>query len=137
MSSLPARPPIVLTERDHKGLSSVARAALDDNPDVADYLLAELDRATLVGPEELPADVVSMNSAVTYREERTGALRSITLVYPGRANLAEGRLSVMTPVGAALIGLSPGQSIQWGAGAEDETGTITVVEVRHNPAPAA
>lgn len=130
MLTQPVRPPIVITARDHKGLMTVVRAALDTTPDVADYLMTELDRATLVEGDEIPDGLITMNSTVTYRDERTNEQRAVTLVYPGRANLAEGRLSVMTPVGAALIGLQPGQSIRWGGG-EEESGTLTVVDVRH------
>lgn len=120
-------PPIVLTRADYQRLSSLARAALRTSPDVADFLLGELDRAAVVEAGPAPGDVITMGSEVSYREERSGDIRRVRLVYPHEADLAAGRVSVMTPVGAALIGLQPGQSMTWQSGGEE--GRVTVLEV--------
>jgi regulator of nucleoside diphosphate kinase len=79
----------------------------------AERLEAELDRATVVEPAELPPDVVRMHSRVTFEDVRTGAIREVVLVYPRAADASAGRLSVLAPIGAALLGLRVGDEIEW------------------------
>lgn len=106
-------PPLVLSHPDHDRLTGLATAALARIPDVAEELLSELERARRVAPDRVPATAVRMGSTVSYTAG--GIARTVTLVYPEDADIAAGRVSVMTPVGAALIGLSEGQSISWTA----------------------
>ena len=73
----------------------------------------ELDRAIVVSSAAVPADVATMNSLVRYTDGKDGVERIVTLVYPPHANAAEGKVSVLAPVGTALLGLSEGQSIEW------------------------
>ena len=113
MLTQPVRPPVTLTARDHKGLMGVATAAIESNPDVADYLLTELDRATVVDAADIPAGLVTMNSTVTYRDIETKTDTTVTLVFPAEANIAEKKISVLSPVGVALLGLRTGGRIQW------------------------
>lgn len=81
---------------------------------VGDLALAEeLDRAIVVPPDRIPKNVVTMNSRLIYSDESTGATREIELVYPDEADLMTGRVSVLAPVGCALLGLSAGQAIDW------------------------
>jgi regulator of nucleoside diphosphate kinase len=68
----------------------------------------------VVSPDAVPADVVRMGSTVEFRADN-GQQRTVTLVFPGDADIAEGKISILTPIGTALIGLSPGQSISWAA----------------------
>jgi regulator of nucleoside diphosphate kinase len=103
-------PAIIMSVLDQERLTGLATAALDRVPEVAEELLAEMARATVVEDEKLPAAVVSMGSTVGFSSDG-GAERRVTLVYPGEAGIAEGRISILTPVGAALIGLSEGQTI--------------------------
>jgi regulator of nucleoside diphosphate kinase len=107
------RPPprIVVSESDHSRLTGLAEAALDRLPDAAGSLLAGMDRAVVAPPGKVPANVVRMGSQVTL-EGHEGPHR-IVLVYPGEADIASGRISVLTPMGAALIGAKVGQSISW------------------------
>lgn len=107
-------PQITVTHADCDRLTDLATASLERLPEVAEELLSEMERARVVGDDELPADVVRMGSTVTFKSE-DGPERTMTLVYPADESLDEQRLSVMTPVGAALIGLSTGQSISWTA----------------------
>jgi regulator of nucleoside diphosphate kinase len=79
----------------------------------AERLGAELDRAIVVPPERVPADVVTIASRVTFADERTGVVREVVIVYPSAANASEGRISVLAPIGAALIGLRTGDAIDW------------------------
>ena len=81
-------------------------------PAVADYLSRELDRAEVMPVAALPPHVVRMGSSVRYRTG-DGEQREVTLVFPAEADIDRNRVSVMTPIGAALIGLRKGQSIAW------------------------
>lgn len=107
------RPPpkIVVSEADHIRLTGLAEAALGRVPDAAGSLLAGMDRAVVTAPAKIPADVVRMGSLVTL-EGHEGP-QQIALVYPADADIAAGRISVLTPLGAALIGARAGQSIAW------------------------
>ena len=105
-------PAIVIGKADHSKLNELAIAGLDRMPDLADRLLGELDRARVVEEGKVPEDVARMGSRITYRTNDDKKL-SIILVYPKDANIDEGKISVMTPIGTALIGLRKGQSITW------------------------
>lgn len=76
-------------------------------------LRAELERAIVVEADDMPAGVVTMYSHVRYRDEHTGESRHVQIVYPEDADVARGRISVLAPVGAALLGLETGQVIDW------------------------
>ncbi len=78
-----------------------------------EMLERELVRANVVPREKIPADVVTMNSRVVFENETTGERREVTLVYPGNSDIDAGKISVLVPVGTALLGLRVGQSIEW------------------------
>ena len=80
---------------------------------LSDELADELDRAIVVQTEQVPDDVVTMHARCAYIDERTGTRREIELVYPDEADPAQGKISVLTPVGSALLGLRVGQEIPW------------------------
>lgn len=80
---------------------------------LSDELVEELDRAIVVEMEQVPDDVVTMHTRCTYIDRRSGMQREIELVYPDEADPATGKISVLTPVGSALIGLQVGQEIAW------------------------
>ena len=101
-------PQIMLGSADHQQLISLALGGAED----ADGLLSELERAQVVPDSALPQDVVRMGSSVRFRTDG-GAERTVTVVWPAEADIAAGRISVLTPVGTALIGLRAGQSITW------------------------
>ena len=73
----------------------------------------ELGRAQVVEAAEIPPDVVTMNSRVRFQDTDTREELEVTLVYPKRADVEKGRISVLAPVGSALLGLSVGQAIEW------------------------
>ncbi|RDV04066.1 nucleoside diphosphate kinase regulator [Undibacter mobilis] len=104
-------PPITLSRSDCDRLDRLASAAASSP--TSDFLAREVARATVVPSETAPCGVVAMGSTVTFRDDTTAQARTITLVYPDEADLAHGRISVLTPVGAALIGLPVGESIEW------------------------
>jgi regulator of nucleoside diphosphate kinase len=103
-------PRIVVTSTDMERLRTLIDTTAGDKADALD---AELLRAEVVEPTQVPPDVVTMNSRVVYRDEDTGETREVTLSYPQDASLEQGRVSVLAPVGAALLGLSVGQEIDW------------------------
>jgi regulator of nucleoside diphosphate kinase len=76
-------------------------------------LRRELERAVVVSSAAVPGDVATMNSRVRYADETEGVRRTVSLVFPSRADAAKGKVSVLAPVGTALLGLSEGQSIEW------------------------
>jgi len=126
-------PRIVVSESDHERLTGLATAALGRQPEVAEELLAEMERADIVGARSVPANVVQMGSTATFRSD-DGRERRITLVFPAEEDIAKSRISVMTPIGAALIGLSEGQTIQWSA-RDGRRHELTVLAVDGPPAP--
>jgi regulator of nucleoside diphosphate kinase len=73
----------------------------------------ELVRAKVVPRDEIPGDVVTMNSRVIFENETTRERREVTLVYPSEADIDAGKISILVPVGTALLGLRVGQSIDW------------------------
>ena len=81
--------------------------------EVCEYLREELDRAAVIPAEKLRPDIVSLGSQVEFRDEHTGKSQEIILVYPLDADIARRRVSVLTPVGAALLGLSVNQTISF------------------------
>jgi regulator of nucleoside diphosphate kinase len=101
---------IVVSSADYERLTDLANASMERLPEVAEELLAEMERAKIVDTAKVPHDVVRMGSTVTFRSD-DGHVRTLKLVYPVDESLDEHRISVMTPVGAALIGLGEGQSI--------------------------
>lgn len=107
------RPAIYLIAAECDALSGLALSAERRHPRASAMLLAELDRAQLCDPEDLPEQTVVMNSRIEFVDEGTGARRTVQLVYPGDADIGEGRVSILTPIGAALIGMRAGRSIRW------------------------
>jgi regulator of nucleoside diphosphate kinase len=108
-----ALPAITLTDQDVKRLTALltTRVGLAYR-DATRGLLRELRRATVVDRENVPDDLVTMNSTLSYREDDTDDIRSVTLVYPWRAH-ERSTLSVLTPIGTALLGLRSGTRVAW------------------------
>ncbi len=108
------KPAIIVTQSDHERLMRLAEAHASRNPEVSEELLTELDRARVVQDGKIGADVVRMGSTLRFTSD-LGEDRTVTLVFPGEADIASGKISILTPIGAALIGLSAAQSIDWTA----------------------
>lgn len=108
-------PPITLSSLDVLRLESLLEAPEFRDAPAAVALGEEIGRATVLPPERMPADVVTMNSTVDCVDDITGDSHPITLVYPRDADAALGKVSVLAPVGSALLGLSVGQQIDWQA----------------------
>jgi regulator of nucleoside diphosphate kinase len=108
-----AKPAITLSAEDHERLSALAHAARKRMPDLADELADEIGRAHVLAKGRHPQDIVCMNSEVEFRDDTTGRIQKVTLVYPQEADISQRKVSVLTPVGTALIGLRTGHSITW------------------------
>ena len=132
------KPQITIARSDHEKLSAIAASLSARMPDAADELLAELDRARIAADCSLSGDVIRMGSTVRFKPD-TGEEKLLTLVYPGEADIAEGKISVLTPIGTALIGLAAGQSITWAArdGREHELTVLSVTQPDEHPSGAA
>lgn len=105
------QPQLIVTKRDYQRLTSLIEGVDSDN---AEMLWDELDRAQVLGDQDqVPGDVVTMNSTVRMRDERNGTEREIRIVYPHQSDISEGKVSILAPVGMALLGLRAGQEIEW------------------------
>lgn len=107
------KPPVHLIDVEAESLTNLALSIADSAPQVSDLLLTEIERAQTHSADRIPADVVTMNAFVEFIDEASGADRTVQIVYPAQADISEGRISILTPVGAGLIGLREGQSIIW------------------------
>jgi len=123
-------PPIVIAASEALRLSALADSSMAVFPRVAQFLARETDRARVVADDSDLHDVVRMNSRVRYRDDETGDVREVVLVYPHEADIALRRISVLTPVGAALIGLSIGQTIDFQTPSH-QTRSVTILAVTH------
>lgn len=124
-NSLGSKPDIVISAEDYRRLSNLLAVQRHRFAEVAFALQAELDRARIM--PIVPPHVVQMGSTVEFRSD-VAPQKPVTLVFPQEADISAARISILTPIGAALIGLSPGQSIHWEArdGAVRELAVIRV-----------
>lgn len=98
------REDLIITDLDYARLLGLARNA---------ELASELERAIVVPSERVPSNVVTMHSWVAYVDETTGERREVKLTYPDESDAMVSKVSVLAPVGCALLGLSAGQAIEW------------------------
>ena len=125
------RPPIIITSRDYDRLEALLNSAAAGGFPNKEALEAELGRAKLVEPEQVPSDVVTMNSTVRFTIAQSGETFELTLVYPKDAGQPD-RISVLAPVGSALLGLAVGDELDWprpGGGVS----TVRVTGVTYQP----
>lgn len=109
-------PRIVLTEFDHRrlaGLLSVLRERSSLDAPYLDELEEELERASVVDAQQIPADVVTMNTECVLTDLDTREQQEVTLVFPGAADTQKGRISVLAPMGLALLGCREGEELSW------------------------
>lgn len=123
-------PEITVSSLDLARLESLLSRADVNGSEVGDLLQTELDRAEILPPEKMPPDVVTMNSLVVFRIEQTGAEFERTLCYPSQS--LENSVSVLAPVGMALLGLRIGQTIKW-PGPDGRSLQVTIKEIRYQP----
>lgn len=112
-SGLP--PSITVSTFDMDRLDAMLESPALSQAPAALALAEELNRATVLAPDQIPEGIVMMHSRVECEDEVSGEKHVLTLVFPREANVDEGKVSVLAPVGSALLGLSIGQSIDWNA----------------------
>ena len=129
------RPPIHLLAEESDLIATLALSTENRQPVVAAMLLEEIERAQLHDADEMPEGHVRLNSRVTFKDERSGRTRTVQLVLPARANIREDRVSILTPMGAALYGLSQGACITW-PDLDGNERPISVIRVEQPEEPA-
>ena len=107
------KPKITISSLDAERLETLLESLPGNAFPGRDALEAELARADIVDPAEIPPDVVTMNSTVRFRIESSSQEFRLTLVYPKDADASGSTISLLAPVGSALLGLSKGDSIEW------------------------
>ncbi|TVM18259.1 nucleoside diphosphate kinase regulator [Oceanidesulfovibrio indonesiensis] len=107
------QPAIIITSRDADRLESLLESLSADTLQEIEALEGELDRAVIVEPQEVSPNVVTMNSTVRFALYPAGSEHRRKLVYPGAAGSGEDTVSILAPVGSALLGLAEGDEIQW------------------------
>ncbi|SET04104.1 nucleoside diphosphate kinase regulator [Thorsellia anophelis] len=107
------KPTIIINELDAERLDALLSSAEFVNSPIANALNAELDRADIVSPIDVPANVVSMNSQIEFLDMNSGETFIRTLVYPASVKDRAEHISVMAPIGAALLGLAVGDEMTW------------------------
>lgn len=124
---------IQVTVADFQRLSALIDARLDTrDQEAAETLAEELERAEIVPPERISGDVVTMSSRVVFEDQQSGERREVSLVYPQDSDVERGRVSVLAPIGTALLGLAVGQTIAWPLPG-GQVKRLRIVEVAYQP----
>lgn len=106
--------PLYISRNDYTQLRLFVDAALRSGARPAlEKLRTELDRAAIIDPAALPQDIVTMDSRVQFEDLGTGEIEEYTLTFPDRADIGAGRLSILAPVGTALLGYRVGAVVDW------------------------
>lgn len=125
---------IYITDFDMKRLRELidlTRRTESYNKDYLDKLSDELDRGQLVAPEDVPKDVVTMNSRVCLVDLDTGEETAYTVVFPEDADISQGKISVLAPIGTAMFGYRLGDTFTWEV--PDGLRRLQVKEVLYQP----
>ncbi|WP_014706390.1 nucleoside diphosphate kinase regulator [Methylophaga nitratireducenticrescens] len=108
-----SQPDIIISELDYSRIENLLQATSGIPANVKMALLTELERADLVAPEQMPANVVTMNSQVKFSVVSTGVTFTLKLVYPKDMDSSGNTISILAPVGSAMLGLKEGEEINW------------------------
>lgn len=123
----PVALPIVITELDRRRLVGLVETLRQRGGADAPYLEdleVEIERADVVAPADVPSTIVTMNSTVEVEDVESGRKREVTVVFPEKARLGTHCISVLAPMGAALLGARVGQAVQWSAPRRAQTARI-------------
>ena len=129
-SGLP--PPLIVSSRDLARLEALLDSPVLSRHPAAIALMDELNRAEVRAPEDIPSDVVTMHSRVECEDIASGEEHVLTLVYPNEADVERHRVSVLAPVGSALLGLQVGDVIDWPMPG-GRSARLQVLAVRYQP----
>lgn len=123
---------LILTREDHAIIMSYIRLGsrtIAFNRQDVEHLENEVKNARLVDAHELPDDIVRLNSTVIIKDEKENKIMELTVVTPDKANIREKKISIMSPIGTALIGYRKGQQVQWQVPAG--TRKFTIIDVHY------
>lgn len=123
---------IQVTTTDYQRLRRLIASASARDLAAAEALEEELDRADVVVAESIAGNVVTMNSRLVFEDEQAGQTREVSLVYPEDSDPAQGRISVLAPIGSALLGLSVGQVIDWPL-PRGQVKRLRIIEITYQP----
>jgi regulator of nucleoside diphosphate kinase len=126
-----SKPPITVSRVDMERIEALLERLPAVEAANLDALRAELDRADVVEPAAMPDHIVTMNSTVTFEDESNGGKLTLTLVYPAAAGPA-GTVSILAPVGSALLGLARDQQIDWPT-PDGRKRRLKVLEIAYQP----
>lgn len=126
------KPNIIINELDAERLDKLLEQPAYADSAIAAALNDELDRADILAPEDIPANVVTMNSRIRFIDLSNEKESIRTLVYPASLKDSAEQLSVMAPMGAALLGLSVGTEISWEM-PNGDSARIKVLEIIYQP----
>jgi regulator of nucleoside diphosphate kinase len=104
---------IIISERDYSSLVNMLESLSSGDFRKASFLEEEMLRADIVTSENMPDEVVAMNSNVRFMDMESGEMLGVRVTYPWDSNIDEGKVSVLAPLGTALLGLGVGQEISW------------------------
>jgi regulator of nucleoside diphosphate kinase len=128
-----APPAVQITPEDMSRLRNIVERYLEGSRAVAaEQLELELDRASITAQTQLPPDVVTMRSRILFEDVETGRQREATLVYPDEADIAQSKVSILAPVGLAVLGLRVGDTIEWPL-PNERLATLRIVKVLYQP----
>ncbi|HOW54174.1 MAG TPA: nucleoside diphosphate kinase regulator [Syntrophorhabdaceae bacterium] len=122
---------IYITQNDMERLRALIEIYNGNDAPYLERLEEELDSARIVDSKDIPHDVVTMNSIVRIKDLDTGEERTLTLVFPGKTDAAEKTISILAPVGTALIGYREGDAIEWRVPAG--TKKFKIIEIIYQP----
>ena len=120
---------ILITEKDYQRLKHLLSRYSEE---ARENLEIEIERAKVVADDEIPPNVVTMNSRLRYLDKSKNEEHAITIVYPDQADYKDAKVSVMAPLGSALIGLKVNQEINW-MFPSGQTKTLKVLEILYQP----
>ena len=126
------KPPIHISEADYDVIADLALQMEHRAPALAKQFLDEINRAKIHPAGKVPTDAVTIGSEVEFLDDSSGEKRRLKLVLPVDADFEAGRLSVMTPVGAGLIGMTVGREISWPT-PDGRPRVLRILEVKQQP----
>ena len=126
-------PQIHISEQDYDRIAGMALRIQHSAPGLSRLILEEIERAEVCSINALPKDVVALGSEVEFIDDTNGARRRVRLVLPAQADIEQGRISILTPVGAGLIGMSVGREISWPC-PDGRARILKILEVKQRPA---
>ncbi len=127
----PTPPPLLMSRLDVERIEALLELPIAEGIDTS-ALEAELERAEVVEPAQMPTDVITMNATARFRDDSNGEEHELTLVYPRDADGSADKVSILAPIGSALLGLHVGDSIEWPLPG-GRTARLQVLSVRNQP----